>query len=234
MYLAARPTSVTALLPDRGGVAFEYVTLLLGVVTGIFVLHSIFLTPFVLVLIATTHRSSLVSDLQVAAATDLKTGLLNAAAWRDRAAQSLGYAGRTGQPACVFVLDLDHFKTVNDEYGHLAGDRVLVRVAETLRTEVRGHDVVGRFGGEEFVLFVDAASEQSAMATAERLRELIAAGRSTGVRKVTASIGVAYASQARGVRLDDLLDAADRALYVAKAAGRDRITSLKVSTANVG
>ncbi|MDQ6850876.1 MAG: GGDEF domain-containing protein [Actinomycetota bacterium] len=231
MYLAVRPPRFAELLPHRAGIAFEYVTLSLGVVAGEFVMHSVWLTPLVVVLIATTHRSSLVSDLRVAASTDAKTGLLNAMSWRERARQSLSYAGRTGQPACVLVLDLDHFKAVNDEFGHLAGDQVLVRVADTLRTEVRDHDVVGRFGGEEFVIVLDAASLDSALSIAERLRERIAAGRSGPVTQVTASIGVAYSARAHGITLDEMLEAADHALYAAKAAGRDRVQTVQMSAA---
>lgn len=231
MYLAVRPPRLSSLLPDRGGVAFEYVTLTLGVVTAVFVLHTVFLTPLVFILIATTHRSSLVSDLRVAASTDIKTGLLNAATWRERARQSLSYAGRNARPACVLVLDLDYFKRVNDEFGHLVGDQVLIRVAATLRAEVRDHDVVGRFGGEEFVIFLDTESLESANAIAGRLRECIADGRSGRGVSVTVSIGVAYAPRPQGLSLDDLLGAADKALYAAKAAGRDRVETITMPPA---
>ncbi len=231
MYLARRPPRFASSLPDRAGVLLEYVTLTLGVVTGVFMLVAPSLTPLVLVLIATTHRSSLVADLRVAASSDIKTGLLNAATWRERARQSLSYAARNDRPACVFVLDLDHFKDVNDEFGHLAGDEVLVRVANTLRTGVRDHDVVGRFGGEEFVVFLDAATPQTAAATAERLRARIAEGRSAGVGAVTGSIGVAYASHPQGIDLDEMLGAADSALYAAKGAGRDCIEVVEMACA---
>ncbi len=228
MVLATRPARFASVLPDREGVLLEYVTLALGVVTGVFVVHTVVLTPLVFVLIATTHRSSLVSELRVAASTDPKTGLLNAAAWRERSRQAVSYAARNDRPVCVLVLDLDLFKAVNDRFGHLAGDQVLVRVADTLRTEVRDHDLVGRFGGEEFVIFLDATSLKSATATAERLRERVARGRSGETASVTVSIGVAYAVTPGASTLDDLIGAADGALYAAKDAGRNRVHTVQV------
>jgi diguanylate cyclase (GGDEF)-like protein len=233
MYLAVRPRRLMALLPRRDAVLLEYLTLALGVVTGVVVTYTLFLTPLVFVLITTTHRSSLVADLRVAASTDTKTGLLNAATWRERARQSLSYAARNERPACVLVIDLDYFKVVNDQFGHLVGDQVLVRVAETLRSEVRDHDLVGRFGGEEFVVCLDAASFASANAIAERLRERIASGGSGQAVTVTASIGVAYAARPGSTSLDDLLGAADTALYTAKEAGRDQVHVVKLSDCTV-
>src|SRR6185312_8514453 len=85
---------------------------------------------------------------------DGKTGLLNAAAWHAQAERALRRASRHDGAKGVLVLDLDHFKSVNDTYGHLAGDQVLAAVAAALRTEVRDRDLVGRFGGEEFVILL--------------------------------------------------------------------------------
>ena len=111
-----------------------------------------FVLPPVLVL----HRAVLVHQLAEAARTDLKTGLLNAAAWHTQAERALSRNRRDDSPRGVLVLDLDHFKRVNDTYGHLAGDNVLVAVADALRGEVRDRDLVGRFGGEEFVVLLAA------------------------------------------------------------------------------
>jgi GGDEF domain-containing protein len=104
------------------------------------------------------QRAVLVRHLEKAASTDAKTGLLNAAAWHARAEHALAGRGKR-TAASLLVLDLDHFKDVNDTYGHLAGDVVLAAVADALRAEVREGDLVGRFGGEEFVVLVAARSE---------------------------------------------------------------------------
>ena len=113
-------------------------------------LHAVLVLPPLVVL----HRAVLVRHLQEVASTDGKTGLLNAAAWQDRAARVLERAQRGQGGAALLILDLDHFKHVNDRHGHLAGDRVLSSVAEALRAEVRDNDLVGRFGGEEFVIML--------------------------------------------------------------------------------
>lgn len=100
-------------------VGFELITIVLGVVTAEFMLHTVWLTPVVLTLVAALHRSSLVKELQVAATTDPKTGLLNVPAWRERAAQGLSYAAREHTPVAVILVDLDHFKQINDTHGML-------------------------------------------------------------------------------------------------------------------
>ena len=96
----------------------------------------------------------LVRQLEEDASTDGKTGLLNAAAWQDKAGRAVLRSERGDRPATVLVLDLDHFKLVNDRFGHLVGDQVLAAVAASVRDEVRDEDIVGRFGGEEFVVLL--------------------------------------------------------------------------------
>jgi diguanylate cyclase (GGDEF)-like protein len=184
------------------------------------------------------HRTVLVRQLEEAASVDGKTGLLNAAAWHVRAVRALRRAERTGGHAGLLVLDLDHFKMVNDQYGHLVGDHVLAAIAEAVRDEVRDDDLVGRFGGEEFVVLlpsVDAPSGDAedgrvaAVAVAERIRRRVAEVRvdvpdSGGavVDNLTVSIGGA-SFPADGTDLGQLLEVADTAMYAAKRAGRNTV-----------
>ena len=137
-------------------------------------LHAVLVLPPLVVL----HRAVLARHLQEAASMDGKTGLLNAAAWQDRATRALERAGRGQGGAAAIILDLDHFKLVNDRHGHLAGDRVLAAVAEALRGEVRDNDLVGRFGGEEFVILLPGHEgmdydRSELVAVAERIRRRI-------------------------------------------------------------
>lgn len=150
----------------------------------------------------------LVEDLRVQAATDALTGLGHHRAFHARLA-------RVGTPlTAVLVIDLDYFKTVNDRYGHMAGDHVLREVAAVLASEVRHGDEVFRIGGDEFAAVVQIASEEQGYELARRLSHAVR--RQTNV---TVSIGVSVAEEAE--LLTEALARADRALYVAKAAGRD-------------
>jgi len=180
------------------------------------------------------HRTVLVRQLEEAASVDGKTGLLNAAAWHVRAVRALRRAERTGGRAGLLVLDLDHFKAVNDRYGHLVGDQVLAAVAEAVRDEVRDDDLVGRFGGEEFVVLLAGSDAEdgrvAAAAVAERIRSRIAdirvevpgARGTVAVDNLTVSIGGAsYPTD--GADLGQLLEVADTAMYAAKRAGRNTV-----------
>jgi diguanylate cyclase (GGDEF)-like protein len=126
---------------------------------------------------------------------------------------------------CVAMLDLDHFKQINDVYGHNAGDRVLVTVAQTLRREIRSADWLGRWGGEEFVVLLPDSNEAQAEGTLERLRKAVAAQRielSDCSVQITISVGIAsWAGE--NERVDEVLARADAALYRAKRAGRNRV-----------
>ena len=228
--LAAKTTRISSLLPDRDTVGFELMTLILGVFTAGLVLHTPWLTPLVLGVLAGLHRNSLVKSLRVAASTDAKTGLLNNAAWQDRAEQGLSRASRASQPVAVIMIDLDHFKNVNDTHGHLVGDRVLREVADALGVELRGHDLLGRFGGEEFVAFLEGPTAEQAVEISERLRHCIASITITDIPSVTGSIGVAFCTPPRQANLADLLQVADTALYKAKADGRNRIDITHIRT----
>jgi diguanylate cyclase (GGDEF)-like protein len=169
------------------------------------------------------------SRLREAATQDPLTGLMNARAYHDGAQQALAQAQRAGQPSAVLFVDLDHFKAINDRHGHAAGDEVLRRVAAELRSRVRRSDWVGRIGGEEFSLFLPGAPLTEALRVAEQLRSGIEAlsididGGQT--LAVTASIGVAPAERP-GLSIAELLRQADAAMYLAKAAGRNRVSQL--------
>jgi len=195
-YLERRPATVQAVLPGADALGFEVATLLLGVVTAVFVLGSPWLLPAVFVLVAVLHRSTLVNELEGAARTDTKTGLLNATAWHSLADQHLLRAERQGTPVAVLMIDLDDFKMVNDRCGHLAGDRTLKAVAVCLKEELRGYDAVGRFGGEEFIALLDGVATETATNTAVRITQAIRAltpltADHGCAQPITASIGVA-------------------------------------------
>jgi diguanylate cyclase (GGDEF)-like protein len=174
------------------------------------------------------QRSLLHQQLRAAAQSDPKTGLLNAVAWQRDAERWIRRARRLSVPAAILLVDIDHFKRVNDTYGHLAGDELLAATAATLGQHVRACDVLGRFGGEEFVAVLPGAGQQEACHIAERLRgrvrDIAMQARGATVT-VTVSIGVA-ALGVDGGDLFELLAAADAALYRAKKSGRDRVCTL--------
>ena len=227
IYLASGAHSLTELLPAKEEVGLEVATLVLGVMTADISLRLTWLTPAVLILMVLLQRSSLVSQLEVAAATDFKTGLLNAAAWQELSQRELLRAHRDGTPCAVLLMDLDHFKRVNDTVGHLAGDAVLKSIGDALKRELRGYDAVARFGGEEFVVFLDGVGIEEACRVAERtlgrIRGLVINGAGPDERiSLTASIGMAGYPQ-HGETIAELMEQADSALYLAKRAGRDRV-----------
>ncbi|MCO1655974.1 sensor domain-containing diguanylate cyclase [Pseudonocardia humida] len=214
--------------------ALEIATLSLGGLTAVALSINPWLAAYVLPPILVLHRAVLVRQLEEAANTDAKTGLLNAAAWHAMAERELRRGRRADGPRGVLVLDLDHFKDVNDAHGHVVGDRVLAAVADELRSEVREGDLAGRFGGEEFVVLVGGPDRNAGAeleAVAERIRRRVAAlqvvvptpdGPLT-VSGLTVSVGGAVASAVAGGDLQSLLQVADAALYAAKRAGRNRV-----------
>jgi len=158
----------------------------------------------------------LVRRLSNAAQTDGLTGLWNHAAFWRRLQAEYAKAQRQQSPYSVLLIDVDHFKAVNDQYGHQFGDSVLRRLADVLANRVRGSDVLARYGGEEFaVLLPDTGSDRAAQ-VAEKLRRLLA------VAGISVSIGVADNADS-DAKPDDVVGAADAALYAAKAAGRARV-----------
>jgi diguanylate cyclase (GGDEF)-like protein len=157
------------------------------------------------------------------AQTDPLTNLANKRAIQDTIKRLHAHAARTGDPLSLIVVDLDHFKRINDTYGHDRGDEALAAAAEALTGTVRASDFVGRMGGEEFVVLLPATNADAATLVAEKLREAIRALRVTDLADgMTASFGVATFPE-HAVETDALLRLADRALYLAKKLGRDRV-----------
>ncbi|MBX6386386.1 MAG: GGDEF domain-containing protein [Microbispora sp.] len=210
---------------DRERVLLDTVELCLGVLVAVVCGLNLALLLLVLPPVVLLQRSLLHAQLQAAARTDPKTGLLNAAAWQREADTEIARARRTGDALALVLVDIDHFKKVNDTYGHLVGDQVLAQVAATLRSQLREYDVVGRFGGEEFVVLLPGADVHEARRVAERLRTrvgMMVVPAEQATVTVTVSAGVAIMN-IHGEDLIELLAAADLALYRAKELGRDRV-----------
>lgn len=157
--------------------------------------------------------------------TDALTGVLNRGYLLRAARTELGRARRYGTALAAVMIDLDHFKRVNDEHGHLIGDRVLEQVGDALQASVREHDLVGRFGGEEFAIILPNTDLAGARELADRCRVLVAEHTADpdGGWNVTASFGVAAYPDIDAGSIDDLLREADAALYRAKQGGRNRV-----------
>ena len=173
------------------------------------------------------EREGLIGQLKQMAETDFLTGMLNRRSFYATAERELSAARRYVRRLAVVMLDIDHFKLINDSHGHQAGDEVLRAIAATCRETCRDSDFLARYGGEEFVLLLQEAHEGEALEVAERLRAAIAATPVTAgdaTIHVTASFGVATAGPATG-GIDQLIKAADAALYRAKAEGRDRVVA---------
>ena len=197
--------------------------------TGVLVAVACAAAPYAVLLaippVLVLQRALLVASLREAARTDAKTGLANATYWREVADREIARARSGQEQVAVLLVDIDHFKAVNDRYGHLVGDDVLRTVAHGLTHGLRPRDFVGRFGGEEFVVLLTGSDLDQARHTAERIRAHVAnlvievPVRADPVR-VTISVGVAAFRQS-GHSINELLDAADSALYSAKHAGRN-------------
>jgi diguanylate cyclase (GGDEF)-like protein len=223
IYLVARPKRVREAMLTWDEQGLELATLCIGILIAEALLKAPVLTPVSIVLVLVLRRSALVRTLQQQAMRDAKTGLLNAAAWRAQSEQVLKRAARDYSPVAMLVIDLDHFKRLNDSHGHLAGDNALRVVAGAITETLRSSDVVGRYGGEEFVALLPGVDLAGGPAAAERvcarIRELVLEQGGN----VSASIGVSAAYRAEGLELDTMLGDADAAMYRAKSAGRDRV-----------
>lgn len=231
--------------------ALELATLCMGALAAVALVSSPGLVLLALPPILVLHRAVLVRHLEEAASTDSKTGLLNAATWQAQARRAVQRSQQGSRPSsrlraggdtAVLILDLDHFKLVNDRYGHLAGDAVLAAVADELRGGVRQDDLVGRFGGEEFVALLPGlgsgpgrdSARRELVEVAERLRRRVAAltvpvdtpDGPVVVADLTISVGAALSSTAAAdqpMSVEELLKVADAALYSAKAGGRNLV-----------
>jgi two-component system cell cycle response regulator len=173
-------------------------------------------------------NANLLAQIRDQASTDALTGLANRRALEEGLTRAVGLAGREGQALSVVLMDIDHFKALNDTQGHQFGDQVLQVVGQTLSQLMRASDIAARYGGEEFLIVMPAAGRDDAAALTRRLcseitrRLRTAVTPDSGELDITMSAGVASFG-AHGRTPDELVAAADRALYAAKRAGRDRV-----------
>lgn len=173
------------------------------------------------------HNAQLFQKLEELSTTDELTRLPNRRYFNERLARELSQAKRWGHPVSVLVIDIDHFKKLNDREGHAAGDEALVAVAQVLRGTLREVDVVARWGGEEFVVILDRTSETDAISVGDKLRHAVEAIEIAGSKeqpggRITVSIGAAELQP--GEDAAALVQRADRAVYQAKKAGRNRVS----------
>ena len=164
-------------------------------------------------------------ELAKAARLDYLTGICNRRAIEDLAGRSIAAARRHGMPLAMMIIDVDHFKRINDEFGHEGGDNALIETVRRIRESLRSEDLVGRLGGEEFVAVMPSTDGQSALAAAERMRSAFAEEPMRiggGDITITVSVGVAVLD-AQDQQYSHLLRRADRAMYAAKSAGRNRV-----------
>lgn len=210
---------VTTLTFPEGGIVLsggpmEQMTFYNGIVQGILIALGY--------IILTTER--LQQELRAQAALDPLTGIFNRRAFLETASAHVADTGTAPQPVAVLAIDLDHFKRLNDEFGHAVGDRVLQHFVATARRHLRKHDTLARFGGEEFIALLPGVSAVEAEVVAERLGRAFAGAPLTvngQTVPATASIGVAHLAMDEG--LEAVLKRADDALYAAKARGRNQV-----------
>ena len=210
-------------VPLRGTIrAGDQMAQSLTMVTAVVLLAIYLVLAFLIRRIDVQERRILTqnTDLERLSMTDMLTGILNRYGLRQRSDEVMNRADRFGHPLSLLLLDLDLFKQINDQHGHSVGDEVLKRFSDTIHANLRGSDIFGRWGGEEFLVIAPHLGLQDAMKMAEKLRQAIENTPFDGGIRLTTSIGVSeYQS---GETIAALLDRADRALYVAKAAGRNR------------
>lgn len=174
--------------------------------------------------------SDLEQKLRLKASHDALTGIYNRGAVIDILEKEMDRHGRDHQPVAIIFADLDHFKRVNDVYGHLAGDAVLREVSRRVGSVLRPYDSLGRYGGEELLIVLPACDAAGAVEVAERVRAVVAAQpvvTEFGAISSSLSIGVAVARTGSGLSCSSLIHVADNALYQAKEGGRNRIELAK-------
>lgn len=173
------------------------------------------------------HKGRTADAMRHLATVDPLTGVCNRRTFMALAEAALAHARRADVPASLLMMDLDHFKTINDRHGHLVGDEVLKRFVAEVRTCLRQEDILTRFGGEEFCVLLPHATGDGAEVLAERIRQRIAntpfPGRD-GSFRLTVSIGVSTTEGGQETDVGALLESADLALYTAKNAGRNRVS----------
>lgn len=219
-------------LGNKADNLLEAITIGLGTVTAVLL---VVLPPAVAIMAVVTvvfNRLAELDQLQDDVRTDPKTQVFNMRGWTESAERALARAVKaSGQGLAVLMIDLDHFKWINDTYGHPAGDDVLHNLAQLLNEVTRPSDVVGRFGGEEFLILLPETGQAGAAGTGERIRSAVAGlritttdkrGEMTTIIDRTASIGVAVYPD-HGTSLETLMQAADAAVYEAKEGGRNQV-----------
>lgn len=228
--LAGKP-SIRRVLGSRADNLLEAITIGLGAVTAILL---VILPPTVAIMAVVTvvfNRLAELDQLQDDVRTDPKTQVYNMRGWTESAERALARAVKSRDGLGFLMIDLDHFKWINDSYGHPAGDDVLRRLAQLLDEVTRPSDVVGRFGGEEFLVLLPETDQAEATGAAERIRVAVAEMRIVTTNKRgdqitvsgrTASIGVAVHPD-HGDTLETLMQAADAAVYEAKEGGRNQV-----------
>jgi diguanylate cyclase (GGDEF)-like protein len=184
------------------------------------------LVLFALPTVLLVHRFLLFPALEAQARTDAKIGLLNLPTWTREAEAELSRASRTRMPLALAILDIDHFKAVNDTHGHLIGDKALQALADALTDQLRGCDRVGRYGGEEFVLLLPQTTAADARGIAERLRHHVASmsvpvGGSDSTASVRLTVSGSLGYRRGCLRADGCLGRRGRPPYYAKRNGRN-------------
>jgi diguanylate cyclase (GGDEF)-like protein len=165
-------------------------------------------------------------DLRIQATRDHLTGLFNRGTVIEISQRELAQAQRKGDHTALVLADLDNFKRINDTYGHQAGDAVLCEVARRLSARLRVYDVLGRYGGEEFLILLPGCDAEKARSIAERLRSIISLDpvpTFAGAIPMTMSFGLAVVAGDENITWDEFVRAADQALYEAKRSGRNRL-----------
>ena len=243
------------------GRTWGWVATALGIASSYLLLSRVDLTPFpnaILTLWAASLGSAVLGHIYVArfnyffsrmayynerlqwlSTRDSLTGTLNAAAFYDQCNAQLALCRRQGLPYAVLFVDLDHFKFVNDNYGHAAGDRVLKQVADIVQGCMRKSDLLGRVGGEEFSVFLTGTTLEESQLIAESIRTYIEGQQMTfngRAFQVTASIGLAWASRSDPAleSIHDVQQLADKAMYEAKRSGRNQVALFTPETGQRG
>lgn len=228
--------TVREMFGSRFDNGLEVLSMLVGIVTALLMAYLPVAVVLMIPVSVLINRAGEIQKLLRDARTDPKTGLMNMRGWQEAAHKEFARADRSGNPLALFMVDLDHFKSINDTWGHPAGDDMLIAVSKVLRSETRPTDLVGRFGGEEFVVLLPDTNAEEAVAAAERIRARIAGlavpttdkrGRPVVIGDRTTSIGVSSRPM-HALTLDPLLQAADAAVYVAKETGRNQVRLAEV------
>jgi diguanylate cyclase (GGDEF)-like protein len=212
------PIPLASVLPADGGI----VTLATGWV-AIFALETMLYVVGTAFIVLVLSKERVVRIHKAAALTDPMTGLFNRRGFIEAAGQLMARQARHGEPVSVLMFDLDHFKSINDAYGHAVGDDALRLFSATVSANMRDNDIVARFGGEEFVAMLPGAITDAVVA-AERVRLAFeAAGRVVGEHNLGSTVSVGAACGAATVNVEHLIGNADVALYRAKLNGRNRV-----------